>query len=99
MFYCQGHNIFAIIYLAEHCSVCVISTNKKLQPSRQLSVQNRQQKHQKKPRNMPKVNNKDTRTTSMTSFLYLHCQIRTHPAPSSSVPIAYFEQAIAGWKD
>ena len=75
MFYCQGHNIFAIIYLAEHFRVCVISTNKKLQPNRQLPVQNRQQKHQKKPQNMPKVKNKDTRTTSMTSFLYLHCQI------------------------
>ena len=32
MFYCQGHNIFALIYLAKHCSVCVISTNKKLHP-------------------------------------------------------------------
>ena len=29
MFYSQGHNIFAIICLVEHCSVCVISTKKK----------------------------------------------------------------------
>ena len=98
MFYCQGHHIFAIIYLAEHCSVCEISTNKKLQPSRQLPVQNLQQKHKKKQQNTPKVNNKDTKTTSMTSLLYLHCQIRTHPASSSSAPTAYIEQAIAGWK-
>ena len=37
-------------------------------PSQHLLVQSQQWKHQKNVRNLFKVDNKDTRTTSMTSF-------------------------------
>ena len=42
-------------------------------PSRHLFVQNQQYKHQSNVSNMFKVNNKDTRTISMTSFWCLYC--------------------------
>ena len=38
-------------------------------PSKHSPIQNQKLKHQKKVQNMFKVNNKDTRTTSMTSLL------------------------------
>ena len=40
---------------------------------------------------MFKVNNKDTRTTPMTSFWFLYF------APCSSVSIVNFEHVIVGW--
>ena len=42
-------------------------------PSRHLFVQNQQYKHQSNVSNMFKVNNKDTRAISMTSFWCLYC--------------------------
>ena len=40
---------------------------------------------------MIKVNNKDTRITSLASLL-------THFTPCSSVSIVKFEHAVAGWR-
>ena len=46
---------------------------------------------------MFKVNNKDSRMTSMTSFWCLYCWLRTYFTPCSSVSISNFEHVIAGW--
>ena len=46
---------------------------------------------------MFKVNNKDTRTTSMTSFWCLYCYLWTYFTSCSSVSIFNFEHVIAGW--
>ena len=46
---------------------------------------------------MFKVNNKDTRTTSMTSFWCFYCELWTYSTPCSSVSIVNFEQVNAGW--
>ena len=42
---------------------------------------------------MFKVNNKDTRTTSMASFWYLYCKLLTYFTPCSSVSIVNVERA------
>ena len=47
---------------------------------------------------MFKVNNKDTRTTSSTSFWCLYCYLWTYFTTCSSVSIVNFEQVNAGWK-
>ena len=46
---------------------------------------------------MFKVNNKDTRLTSMVSFWCRYCERRTYFTPCSSVSIVNFEQVNAGW--
>ena len=45
----------------------------KTEPGRHLLVQSHQWKHQGNVRNLFKCNNKDTRTTLMTSFWCLYC--------------------------
>ena len=42
--------------------------------------------------NIFKVNNKDTRTTSLSSFWCLYCYLWTYFSPSSSVSIVDFDQ-------
>ena len=46
-------------------------------PSRHLLVQSQQLKHQNNVWNMFKVNNKDSRTTSLTLFWCFHCRLWT----------------------
>ena len=48
---------------------------------------------------MSKLNNKDTRTTTMASFWYLYCQLRTYFTPCSSISIANSGHVIAGWEE
>ena len=60
-----------------------------------LKVNNRNTRN--KVWNMFKVNNKDSRMTSMTSFWCLYCWLRTYFTPCSSVSISNFEHVIAGW--
>ena len=48
-------------------------------------------------RNMFKVNNKDTRTTSVTSFWCLYCQFWTYFTPFFSVSIVDVQQVIVCW--
>ena len=48
---------------------------------------------------MFKVNNKDTRTTPLTSFWCLYCQFWTYFTPCSCVSIVNFEQVNAKWGD
>ena len=69
------------------------------------------QKHQNKVRNMFKVNNKDTRTTSyifkvnnkdtrttpVRSFWYLNCYPGTYFTPCSSISVVNFDHVIASW--
>ena len=43
------------------------------------------------------VNNKENRTTPITSLWCLHCSLWTYFTPCSSVSIVTFEQLIAGW--
>ena len=47
---------------------------------------------------MIKVNNKDTRPTSMTSFWYLYCYLGTYFTPCSSVSIVHLEYVNASWE-
>ena len=47
---------------------------------------------------MFKVNNKNTRTTSLTSFWCFYCQLQTYFAPFSRISIADFEQINIGWE-
>ena len=42
--------------------------------------------------------NKDTRTTSMTSFWCLYCWVWIYISSDSSVSLVNFEHEIAGWK-
>ena len=44
-----------------------------------------------------KVNNKDTRTTSLVSFWCLYCYLWTYFTPCSSASIVNFEQVNASW--
>ena len=46
---------------------------------------------------MFKVNNKNTRTTSMTSFWCLYCKLKTYLSPSSSVSVD-FEEINVSWE-
>ena len=46
---------------------------------------------------MFQVNNKDTRTTPMTSFWCLYCKLETYFTPCPSVSIVNLEHVIAGW--
>ena len=48
---------------------------------------------------MFKVNNKDTKTTPIASFLCLYWQLGTYFTPFSVVSIVNFEHVIAGWVD
>ena len=41
---------------------------------------------------MLKVNNKNSRTMSLTSFWCFYCSLGTHFTPFSSVPMVDFEQ-------
>ena len=66
-------------------------------PSRALLVQSQQWKHQSNVWKLFKVNNKDTRTTSMTSFWCLYRQLWKDFTYSSGVSIVDFEQVKAGW--
>ena len=50
-------------------------------------VQCQQWKHQNNVWNLFKVNNKDTRTASVTSFLYLYCKLWTNFTYFPGVPI------------
>ena len=47
--------------------------------------------------NLFKVNNKDTRTTSMTSFWFLYCWLWIDFTRSSGVSIVNFEQVNKSW--
>ena len=47
---------------------------------------------------MFEVNNKDTRTMSMTSFWCLYCLLWIYFQPFSRVSIVNFEHEIASWK-
>ena len=44
-----------------------------------------------------KVNNKNSKTTSLTSFWCLYCKLWTYFTPLSSVFIIYFEQVNVCW--
>ena len=57
-----------------------------------------QWKHQEKVRNLFKVDNKYTRTTSITSFCCLYCQMWTDFKHFYGVSIAEIEQVNAGWE-
>ena len=46
---------------------------------------------------MLKVNNKDTRATSMASFWCLYCDFSTYFTPFFNASIIDFEQVNAGW--
>ena len=46
---------------------------------------------------MFKANNKNTRTTSLTSFWCCYCELWTYFTHFSSVPVAEFEQANVSW--
>ena len=46
---------------------------------------------------MFKVDNKNTRTTSMTSFWCFYCQLRNYFNPFSGVSIADFKQVNVSW--
>ena len=65
--------------------------------SRHLLIQSQLWKHQKNVWNMFKVNNKDTRTTSLKSFWCLYCQLWTNFTHCSGVSIADFEKVNLGW--
>ena len=62
-----------------------------------LLVQIQEWKQQKNVWNMFKVNTKDTRTTSMTSFWCLYWQLRTDFGHCSGGSIDGFEHVNAGW--
>ena len=44
------------------------------------------------------INNKDTKTTSLTSFWFLYCFLWTYFIAFSTVPIVDFEQVIICWE-
>ena len=48
---------------------------------------------------MFKVNNKDTKTKSLTSFWFLYCYLWTYFAHCSSVSIVNIEHVTAGWEE
>ena len=62
-----------------------------------LLVESQQLKHQDNIWNLFRFNNKDTRTTSMTSFWCLDCWFGTYIAHIAGVFIGYFEQVNNGW--
>ena len=66
-------------------------------PSESLTVQSQQYKHWRKVWNMFKVNNKDTKTTSVMSLKCFYCQLWTYITPLSIVSIAKFEQVNVNW--
>ena len=46
---------------------------------------------------MFKINNKNTRTTSLRLFWCFYCKLKTHFTPFSSVFIVDFEQVNVNW--
>ena len=66
-------------------------------PNRHCLVQNKQWKYQNNVWNPFKVNNKNTRTTAVTSFWCCYCQLWTDFTHCSGVSIVDFEQINAGW--
>ena len=71
-----------------------------LQPRHQSESQQSQQKNnQKKMWNTFKVNNKDTRTMSLTPYWCPYCQLWTCSTPFSSDSIADFEHTFVCWKN
>ena len=48
---------------------------------------------------MFKVNDKDTRVTSITSFWHVYCWLKTNFEPFSSVSIVDFEHVLVYWDD
>ena len=68
-----------------------------LLPSQQLLVQSQQWKHQNNVWNLFKINNDDTRTTSITSFWGLYCYPKAVFTHRSSVSIVDFKQVNSGW--
>ena len=63
-----------------------------------LFAESQEWKHKNNVWNMFKVNNKETRTMSMTSFWFLYCLLWIYFTHCSSVSIVDFEQVNVGWE-
>ena len=59
---------------------------------KRLHVQSKTRKQQTVSRNMSKANNKDTRTTSLTTLWCFHHQLRTYPTYDSNAPFSELEK-------
>ena len=68
-----------------------------IMPHKRLHAQSQKRKQQKVARNMSKANNKDTRTTPLTSLWCLHHQLRPHHTPHPNVPISDPEKVNVHW--
>ena len=68
-----------------------------IMPQKRLHAQSQKWKQQKVVRSMSKANNKDTRTTPLTSLWCLHYQLRPHLTPHPNAPISYPEKANGHW--
>ena len=66
-------------------------------PHKRLHAQSQKRKQQKVARNMSKANNKDTRTTPLTSFWCLNHHLRPYPTPYANAPISDPEKANVQW--
>ena len=68
-----------------------------IMPHKRLHAQSQKRKQQKVARNMSKANNKDTRTTPLTSLWCLHHQLRPYLTPHPNAPISDPEKANVHW--
>ena len=87
MLVCSWANVNALVQNKFYSTIHLLSQH--------LRAQSHQWKHQLSVWNLLKVNNKDTRLMSLTSFWCPHCQLQTHLISCSSVfsvSIVAFEQ-------
>ena len=81
-------NLWLKIYQNQnYYKLCRNMCLQQIMPHKHLHVQSQKRKQQTVARNMSKANNKDTRTTSLTSLLCPHHHLRPYPTPHSSDPI------------
>ena len=66
-------------------------------PHKRLHAQSQKRKQQKVARNMSKANNKNTKTTSLTSLWCLHHQLRLYPTLHANAPISDPDKANVHW--
>ena len=71
--------------------------SQQIMPPKRLHSESQKRKQQTVARSMSKANNKDTRTTSLTSLWCLHYQLRSYPTPHSNAPISDPEKANVHW--